>query len=82
MIVIDQSQNILAQYGNRNVIGYGTKNTQQGLYAPYGAKVIGDYTGLTPLDNFPMFATGPLRVQIAQRPLSFATGRPARLNAN
>jgi len=48
VIVIDGSQDILAQYGNLNVIGYGTKNTKQGLYAPYDAKVIGDYTGLTP----------------------------------
>ena len=28
--------------------GYGLQSTQQGLYAPYDAKVIGDYTGLTP----------------------------------
>jgi hypothetical protein len=48
VIVIDANQNLLAQYGNLNSIGYGTMNTQQGLYAPYDAKVIGDYTGLTP----------------------------------
>ena len=48
VIVIDIKQKIRAQYGNLNVIGYGTMNTQQGLYAPYDAKVIGDYTGLTP----------------------------------
>lgn len=28
--------------------GYGTSSAQQSLYAPYDAKVIGDYTGLTP----------------------------------
>ena len=28
--------------------GYGTTSAQQGLFAPYDAKVIGDYTGLTP----------------------------------
>ena len=28
--------------------GYGLQTTQQGLYSPYDAKVIGDYTGLTP----------------------------------
>lgn len=28
--------------------GYGLQSAQQGLYAPYDAKVIGDYTGLTP----------------------------------
>jgi hypothetical protein len=48
VIVIDTKQNLLAQYGNLDTAGYGTTNTQQGLYAPYAAKVIGDYTGLTP----------------------------------
>ena len=28
--------------------GYGPTTSQQGLYAPYDAKVVGDYTGLTP----------------------------------
>ncbi len=28
--------------------GFGTQSAQQGLYAPYDAKVIGDFTGLTP----------------------------------
>ena len=28
--------------------GFGHESTQQGLYSPYDAKVIGDYTGLTP----------------------------------
>lgn len=28
--------------------GYVPKSTQQGLYSPYDAKVIGDYSGLTP----------------------------------
>lgn len=28
--------------------GYGRQSTQQGLYSPYDAKVIGDFTGLTP----------------------------------
>jgi len=48
VIVIDRkTNNILAQYGVLNTIGYGTSNTQQGLYAPYDAKVIGTYQGLT-----------------------------------
>ena len=47
VIVIDKKKNIKAQYGNLNVPGYGATDTQQGLNAPYGAKVIGDYTGLT-----------------------------------
>jgi hypothetical protein len=28
--------------------GYNLRNSQRGLYAPYDAKVVGDYTGLTP----------------------------------
>ena len=47
VIDIDQKGNLLAQYGNLNQSGYGTTNTQQGLYAPYDAKIIGDYKGLT-----------------------------------
>ena len=31
-----------------NNVGYNQHNTQKGLYAPYDAKVVGDYTGLTP----------------------------------
>jgi hypothetical protein len=29
-------------------VGYGLYTTQTGLYSPYDAKIIGDYTGLTP----------------------------------
>lgn len=39
---------IVRQYGSLNVSGYGTTSAQEGLFAPYDAKVIGDYTGLTP----------------------------------
>ena len=31
-----------------NNVGYDVHTTEKGLYAPYDAKVIGDYTGLTP----------------------------------
>ena len=31
-----------------NNVGYDTHTTQNGLYSPYDAKVVGDYTGLTP----------------------------------
>jgi hypothetical protein len=31
-----------------NNVGYDLQTTQKGLYAPYDAKLIGDYTGLTP----------------------------------
>ena len=39
---------IVASFGNLNMAGFGTGNASQGLNGPYDAKVIGDYTGLTP----------------------------------
>ncbi|MBV8062528.1 MAG: hypothetical protein JOY51_02985, partial [Nevskia sp.] len=48
VIVVDPNGNLLTTYGNLNMAGYGTSNTSQGLNAPYDAKVIGDFTGLTP----------------------------------
>ena len=48
VIVVDMAKAIVASYGNLNSPGFGTSNTSQGLNAPYDAKVIGDYTGLTP----------------------------------
>jgi hypothetical protein len=47
VIIIDPNKNVVAQYGNLNQPGFGRKNTSQGLNAPYDAKVIGDYTGIT-----------------------------------
>jgi hypothetical protein len=38
--------------GIGNNVGYDLHNTQKGLYAPYDAKVVGDYTGLTPPFDF------------------------------
>jgi urease accessory protein UreE len=38
------------QFGNN--FGYGLHTTQKGLYSPYDAKVVGDYTGLTPPFDF------------------------------
>ncbi len=35
-----------------NNVGYDLHTTQNGLYSPYDAKVIGDYTGLTPPFDF------------------------------
>jgi hypothetical protein len=35
--------------GIGNNVGYDTNTTQMGLYGPYDAKIIGDYTGLTPV---------------------------------
>jgi hypothetical protein len=34
-----------------NNVGYDVNTTEKGLYSPYDAKVIGDYTGLTPLQR-------------------------------
>jgi hypothetical protein len=57
VIRVDHAGNILVpSYGlpldNGNNIGYDLHTTQKGLYAPYDAKVVGDYTGLTPpFDN-------------------------------
>jgi hypothetical protein len=48
VIVVDHKGTLLKQYGTLNMAGYGTTSAQQGLFAPYDAKVIGDYTGLTP----------------------------------
>jgi hypothetical protein len=48
VIIVDKNGNVLAQYGNLNAVGYGTHDTAEGLNAPYDAKVIGDYTGITP----------------------------------
>jgi hypothetical protein len=57
VILVNHSKQILARYGLPleggagpigNNAGYSTNSTQKGLYSPYDAKVIGDYTGLTP----------------------------------
>jgi hypothetical protein len=48
VIIINRMGAILQTFGTINTPGYGTMNTQQGLNAPYDAKVLGDYTGLTP----------------------------------
>lgn len=57
VIRVNHGKHIVAQYGlplagGTNQIGanvgYDTNNIQKGLYSPYDAKIIGDYTGLTP----------------------------------
>jgi hypothetical protein len=55
VILIDHAKRILASYGLPldgggaigNNVGYDLNSTQKGLYSPYDAKVVGDYTGLT-----------------------------------
>lgn len=48
VIIVSPEGKTVATYGQLNTPGYGTSNTGQGLNAPYDAKVVGDYTGLTP----------------------------------
>ena len=53
---INPDKQIVASYGLPldggaaigNNVGYSTRTSQDGLYSPYDAKVVGDYTGLTP----------------------------------
>ncbi|HEV2363391.1 MAG TPA: PQQ-binding-like beta-propeller repeat protein [Caulobacteraceae bacterium] len=53
VIIVDMAKNLLRQYGNLNVPGYGTDDDRQGLNWPYDAKVIGEDTGLTHLGPDP-----------------------------
>jgi len=56
VIRVNSSGTIVAWYGLGlsgggaigNNVGYDLHTTQKGLYSPYDAKVIGDFTGLTP----------------------------------
>jgi outer membrane protein assembly factor BamB len=56
VISVNMAKQIVADYGlplaDGNNVGYSVHTTQKGLYAPYDAKVIGDYTGLTPPFDF------------------------------
>jgi hypothetical protein len=48
VIVVNRSKTIVRNFGTLNVAGFGRRNTSQGLNGPYDAKLIGDFTGLTP----------------------------------
>ena len=48
VIAVDRGGHITRTFGTLNTPGFGTTNTMQGLNGPYDAKVIGDFTGLTP----------------------------------
>jgi plastocyanin len=57
VIIVNHAKHIVADFGLPlaggtgtvgNNSGFSTNSVQQGLYAPYDAKAIGDYTGLTP----------------------------------
>jgi len=61
VIRVNMAAQIVASYGlplaggtgpiGANV-GYDLHTTQKGLYSPYDAKIVGDYTGLTPPFDF------------------------------
>ena len=44
-----------------NNVGYDLQTTQKGLYSPYDAKIVGDYTGLTPPFDFDGDSCGLIR---------------------
>ncbi len=60
VIRVSMAGQIVASYGLPlaggtgigNTVGYDLHTTQNGLYAPYDAKIVGDFTGLTPPFDF------------------------------
>ncbi len=56
VIQVNMAKQIVADYGlpleDGNNVGFSLRTTQRGLYAPYDAKIVGDYTGLTPPFGF------------------------------
>jgi hypothetical protein len=48
VLIVDKTGKTLVQYGTLNVPGFNTDNVNTQMNAPYDAKVIGDFTGLTP----------------------------------
>jgi hypothetical protein len=61
VISVNHAGNIVASFGLPlaggtgligNNSGYDLHTTQKGLYSPYDAKIVGDYTGLTPPVDF------------------------------
>ena len=60
VIRVNHAGDLVASYGLPlaggtaigNNVGYDLSTTQKGLYSPYDAKVVGDYTGLTPPFDF------------------------------
>src|SRR6266478_4165172 len=60
VIRVSPGKQIIASYGLPlagggpigNNAGYDLQSTQKGMYSPYDAKVVGDYTGLTPPIDF------------------------------
>jgi outer membrane protein assembly factor BamB len=53
VLIVEHSGTVFRQFGATNLAGYDTDNVRNGgLNAPYDAKVIGDFTGLTPPFGF------------------------------
>jgi hypothetical protein len=52
VIEVNHAGRIVRQLGTLNASGYDAQSAAQALYAPYDAKVVGDYTGLTPPNEF------------------------------
>jgi hypothetical protein len=48
VILVSPTGTIVRSLGNLNQPGFSLTNVSAGLNAPYDAKVIGDFTGLTP----------------------------------
>ena len=51
VLVVDPAGRIVRHYGALNLPGYAADVAQRGLNAPYDAKMIGDYTGMTWSDS-------------------------------
>lgn len=47
LIAVDHNGQIVASFGHLNKPGYGMHDIVPGLNAPYDAKVVGDFTGIT-----------------------------------
>jgi hypothetical protein len=48
VIAVDHAGHIVASFGNLNSAGYGVHDTTEGVNAPYDAKGLHDFVGLTP----------------------------------
>jgi hypothetical protein len=67
VIRVSHAGQIVASYGLPlagggtigNNVGFNPHTTQKGLYSPYDAKIVGDYTGLTPPFDFDRDADDP-----------------------
>jgi len=47
VIFVNHAGRIVGQFGTLDVPGFGTDDTRPGLNAPYDAKIVGDFTGIT-----------------------------------